>query len=263
MTEDNNRITTPEKFWIFHTSYWIFVAIVLFLYGFFYGHWEIALIRNIYIAIIGFSCSYFLHNIYIYYSPDKFGKRLTLVILLSMIAALISALLINPVTYSMLGYDIQNLQITDYLQHSLYYVLIYIVWSLLFFQLAGQALGSIKKVEQLAGSYIKQITVEKENCKLSLIPDDICYIKANGDYVEFFTNQTNYLKQGTIGYYEEALENNGFVRIHRSIIINKQKIQSVSGPSKGQYWVNLGESHEVRSSRKYQKTIKQLIPKAI
>ncbi|MCP4411240.1 MAG: hypothetical protein GY808_01505 [Gammaproteobacteria bacterium] len=186
MKDGTTQLTTPENFWVYHSSYWIFVAVVLFFYGYLYGHWEVALIRNIYIAIIGFACSYFLHNIYINYSPDKFGKRLGLVILLSLIAALISALLINPVAYSFLGYDIQDLQITNYLQHSLYYVLIYIVWSLLFFQLAGQISDKIIKNQPMTESNIKQITVEKDKQKLSLIPGDICYIKANGDYVAFF-----------------------------------------------------------------------------
>ncbi|MCP4411239.1 MAG: LytTR family transcriptional regulator [Gammaproteobacteria bacterium] len=72
-----------------------------------------------------------------------------------------------------------------------------------------------------------------------------------------------YLKQGTIAFYEEALESSGFVRIHRSIIINKQKIQSISGPNKGQFWINLGDNHEVRSSRKYQNLVEQILPKAI
>lgn len=244
-----------HKFWIFHITYWVFVGVVLFIYGLGYGHWEVAFIRNIYNPLIGMGLSLLMVNIYNRLSSN----RLPFVLLLSFGAALISSILVNPVTYALLGYDIRNLALSNIFQDVLYFALFYVVWSLLYLQMVRDPNFQEKNKEH---QKLSPIPVSKENKKYQLDPKDITHIQANGDYVEFFTANNQYLKQGTISFYEEALNSGPFKRIHRSTIINTEKIQSISGPSKGQFWIKLGEAHEVRSSRNYQTTIEALLPKA-
>jgi DNA-binding LytR/AlgR family response regulator len=252
-------ITSNRDFWIFHAVYWAFVGLVLFLYGLTYGHWEVALVRNIYNPLVGFGCSYLIRAVYNHGMPPTFPRRLLLILVLSGLGALVSSLVVNPVTYALLGYDLQNLALRNVLQDGLYFLLFYLVWSLLYLQLVGKTLTGASST---AVAVLDAISVTKNNRKLKLDPLNISYIQASGDYVEFFTGQESYLKKGTISSYEQSLASGPFVRIHRSIIINTQKIQSVSGPSKGQFWINLGEDHEVRSSRNYQQVVEGLLPEA-
>ncbi len=256
-------IASTKDFWIFHAIYWAVTGLLLFLYGLTYGHWEVALVRNLYNPLVGFGCSYLMQALYVHKYPATFHTRLLMVLLLSLAGALVSALLVNPVTYALLGYEVQHLALSNLLKDGLYFVLFYLVWSLLYLQLSGKPLAepTTSVAPAMPGS-LETITVTKGERKLNLDPLKICYIQASGDYVEFHTRQEQYLKQGTISYYEQALSDGLFVRIHRSIIVNQAQIKSISGPVKGQYWINLGEGREVRSSRNYQSVVANLIPEA-
>jgi hypothetical protein len=253
-------ITSNKDFWVFHTVYWVFVGLVLFLYGLTYGHWEVALVRNIYNPLVGFGCSYLIRAVYKHALPSTFLKRLSVIVLLSALGALVSSLVANPVTYALLGYELQSLTLKNILQDGLYFMLFYLVWSLLYLQLMGRTLVGASSGEESAA--LEAITVTKNRRKFKLDPLNITYIQASGDYVEFFTGQESYLKQGTISSYEQSLGSGPFVRIHRSTIINTSKIESISGPGKGQFWISLGGDQEVRSSRKYQRVVEGLLPNA-
>ena len=57
--------------------------------------------------------------------------------------------------------------------------------------------------------------------KIIIIPlEEIAYIKAEDDYVSIHTTTKKYLKQATMGFFEEFLPHEKFVRIHRSYLIN-------------------------------------------
>ena len=94
----------------------------------------------------------------------------------------------------------------------LYFVLLYLVWSLLYLQLIGKSLVSASA----APVQMEPINVTKGSQVSKLDPANICCIKASGDYVEFCTSAESYLKSGTISFYERALENGPFFGIHRS-----------------------------------------------
>ena len=55
--------------------------------------------------------------------------------------------------------------------------------------------------------------------------DDILMLKAEGSYTQFILeNDKSILTSRSIGKYEELLEENGFVRIHQSTIVNLKHI---------------------------------------
>ena len=190
--------------------------------------------------------------------PAGFIGRLLLISGLSVAGALISAFVVNPITFGMLGYEIGNLPMRTLFQDVLYFVLLYLVWSLLYLQLIGKSLGSAPAVP----GTMEPINVTKGNQVFKLDPANISCIKASGDYVEFCTSAESYLKSGTISFYERALENGPFVRIHRSFIVNRDKIVSVAGPTKGQYWIKMQDGQELRSSRRYREVVESLTPPA-
>ena len=67
--------------------------------------------------------------------------------------------------------------------------------------------------------------VVKDNGKIRIIPTaHIQYLEAADDYVKIHTAEGVFLKNKTMGYFEEVLEAQNFIRIHRSYIINVQLI---------------------------------------
>ena len=267
-------MTAPKKgFWVFHSVYWIIAGLVLFLYGLGYGHWEVALVRNIYNPLLGFGVSFLMSVGYAHRMPQQNIYRLVFVIAASVAGALLSALIVNPITYGLLGYDLRALTASDIFTDGLYFALFYLVWSLLYLQISNQPLFPAIVTDEASkkgggaaplrsAAPIETINVEKAGAKLKLHVGDITHIVANGDYVEFFTAADTYLKLGTIGSYEEMLSPGPFKRVHRSTIVNADKIMTISGPAKGQYWITLEGGAEVRSSRNAQSVVEDMAPKA-
>ena len=67
------------------------------------------------------------------------------------------------------------------------------------------------------------IYADKKNYKVYL--DDILYLESLKDYVRVFTTERSLVTKSTISHYEELLPTD-FLRIHRSFIVNKNKISA-------------------------------------
>src|SRR5699024_10130878 len=59
--------------------------------------------------------------------------------------------------------------------------------------------------------------------------EDILYIMSDSDYTEIHLKGKMHLSSETLRYWEEFLNRNMFVRIHKSYIINTTKIEKISG----------------------------------
>jgi two-component system LytT family response regulator len=73
-----------------------------------------------------------------------------------------------------------------------------------------------------------QRVVVKTAGKIQIIPVfDIEFLEAADDYVKIKTKKGVYLKNKTMNYFEQVLDNQQFVRIHRSFIINVSMINRI------------------------------------
>lgn len=64
---------------------------------------------------------------------------------------------------------------------------------------------------------------------IKLIVSDIHFIQSDADYTEVFTTEKKYLSQEPLRYWEETLDNEQFIRTHRSYILNISKIEKIVG----------------------------------
>ncbi|GAC1394950.1 MAG: hypothetical protein NVSMB63_14220 [Sediminibacterium sp.] len=63
--------------------------------------------------------------------------------------------------------------------------------------------------------------VLKDNGKIKIIPTaNIQYLEAADDYVKIHTAEGVFLKNKTMNYFEQVLEQQQFIRIHRSYLVN-------------------------------------------
>ena len=70
--------------------------------------------------------------------------------------------------------------------------------------------------------------VVKNNTQIKIIPTlNIQYLEAADDYVKIHTAEGIFLKNKTMGYFEETLEAQNFIRIHRSYLVNVQLITRI------------------------------------
>lgn len=70
--------------------------------------------------------------------------------------------------------------------------------------------------------------VLKDNGKIKIIPTvNIQYLEAADDYVKIHTAEGVFLKNRTMQYFEQQLDQQQFVRIHRSYLVNVQLISRI------------------------------------
>lgn len=89
-----------------------------------------------------------------------------------------------------------------------------------------------KKTETFLDSFVTSPQTErivvKIGGKIRIIPiHEIIYLEAANDYVKIHTKDAALLKNKTMGYFEQTLDPDQFVRTHRSFIINVQEITRI------------------------------------
>ena len=97
--------------------------------------------------------------------------------------------------------------------------------------------------------FIDRVVV-KDRHKIHIIPvDKIKYIESMDDYVMIYTNEGRHIKQKTMKYFENHLNENNFIRIHRSYIINVDFIQHLEQTGKESYQIILKNSKQLPVSK--------------
>jgi two-component system LytT family response regulator len=78
--------------------------------------------------------------------------------------------------------------------------------------------------------------VVKEGGNIRIIPvHEIQYVEAYDDYVKIFTLKEMFLKKKTMSFYEQSLDPDQFVRVHRSYILQLSQITRIEPLEKDSY----------------------------
>jgi len=72
-----------------------------------------------------------------------------------------------------------------------------------------------------------------------------------GCYLELHTGATTHLVRDTIGSMEARLDSSRFVRIHRSVMVNIDRVRELQPAFHGEFAVSLHTGHRLRCSRTY------------
>jgi two-component system LytT family response regulator len=92
--------------------------------------------------------------------------------------------------------------------------------------------------------------VIKDGSKISIVPvETIKWIEAQDDYVMINAEQGRFLKKKTMKFFENHLDENMFIRIHRSYIINADFIQHLEQKGKESYQLILKNGRELPVSK--------------
>ncbi len=88
--------------------------------------------------------------------------------------------------------------------------------------------------------------------------DQIDWIQASGNYVKIKVGAEHYTLREGIGRIAQRLDSK-FVRIHRSIIVNAQRIRELQPCNSGEYMVVLKDGKELSCSRGYRSNLRRFI----
>jgi DNA-binding LytR/AlgR family response regulator len=188
------------------------------------------------------------------------ARKLLWTILISVFAALLMAVILNPILYLMLGMELGQVHLEILITGTLYFALLFLLWSALYFQWANQPVVEQPLVE--TGDLRRTFKVEKMGERRLLQDRDICCVIASGDYVELVTDSNSYLLKETLANIERQLDSGRFKRIHRSTIVNSDMIESVVRKAGGAFELTLQGGNTVQSSRSYKVAVESILPKA-
>ena len=109
-----------------------------------------------------------------------------------------------------------------------------------------------------SANYPSKILVQSQNKLVTVGVEDVIRIEAFGDYSKLITEDKTYLSNYGISTLEEKLNPSIFIRVHRSSIINLNKVKELNKYTKS-YDVTMQNEDVVRVSRGYMDNIKKLM----
>lgn len=88
---------------------------------------------------------------------------------------------------------------------------------------------------------------------------DIDWVGGAGVYVHLHVGGQQYLLRETLRALEDRLPSPPFLRVHRSAIVNTERIRSVESLSHGDYLAHLDDDTPIRVSRRYRDAISAMV----
>jgi two-component system LytT family response regulator len=89
--------------------------------------------------------------------------------------------------------------------------------------------------------------------------EEVDWIEAAGNYVELHVAKDSHLLRETMSKLETRLDSGKFLRIHRRIIVNVERIKQLEGVTHGEYVVVLKDGTRLSSSRGYREGLHRLL----
>ena len=125
----------------------------------------------------------------------------------------------------------------------------------------GSDARALAVLERIASQpkYLNRIAVRGAAGTSFVDTKDVDWLKAAENYVELHVGTECYLVEVTIAEIARQLDRACFVRIHRSVIVNAERIRNVQSASHSEYLVTLANGIQLRSGRTYRETMQRLI----
>ena len=123
-----------------------------------------------------------------------------------------------------------------------------------------QLLALLGEVEKRHESPFPERLVVKTSGKVVFIKvADLDWVDAAGNYVRLHVAGDSYLMRETMGRLESRLDPKQFLRIHRSTIVNIERIRELQQQFHGDYLVVLKSGQRLTLSRSYRDKIQELL----
>lgn len=107
--------------------------------------------------------------------------------------------------------------------------------------------------------YIKRLTIKLTGRTILLPTDEIDWIETHGNYLKVHAGRESHLIRGTMQSLETKLNPEQFVRVHRSVIVNIEKIKEIYPRSNGDQDLVLQNGRQLMLSRNYRDKFFELL----
>ena len=91
---------------------------------------------------------------------------------------------------------------------------------------------------------------------------DVDWIEAMDNYVRLHVGRETHLMRETLSHLEQRLPVQSFLRIHRSTIVNVDRIREVQPWFAGDYVLILGDGTKLTTGRNYRGAVRELLDRS-
>src|SRR4029453_4985095 len=92
--------------------------------------------------------------------------------------------------------------------------------------------GELSGAARPAGTWLSRIAI-RDGSSVTVVPvDRVDYIEAQDDYIAVYAGDRMHLKEQTLPTLEANLDPRRFIRIHRSYILNLDRLAQLDRPAK-------------------------------
>jgi DNA-binding LytR/AlgR family response regulator len=114
------------------------------------------------------------------------------------------------------------------------------------------------RLQKLARRPSTRIAIKVNGRILFIKPSDVVAVLAEGNYVLLQQESVSYFLRESISVVAEKLEPFGFIRIHRSVIVNAAFVEEIKPYSTGEYGLRVKGGKEYTVTRTYKGNLKSL-----
>jgi two-component system LytT family response regulator len=123
---------------------------------------------------------------------------------------------------------------------------------------ATKLIETLPQLQKLCRPQYPRIAIKAKGRILFINPGDVVAIQAEGNYVLLQRESGSYLLRESISELAEKLKPYGFIRIHRSVLVNTSFVEEIKPYLTGEYGLRVKGGKEYTVTRTYKKNLKSL-----
>jgi DNA-binding LytR/AlgR family response regulator len=121
-----------------------------------------------------------------------------------------------------------------------------------------KSMDTFPGLEPVARRQCLRVAIKVRGTILFIHLDEVIAVQALGKSVMLHRNASSYRLSESISVLAEKLESHGFIRIHRSVLVNALFVEEIRPLSTGEYCLRVEGGKQYTVTRTYKKNLKSL-----
>jgi two-component system LytT family response regulator len=128
--------------------------------------------------------------------------------------------------------------------------------------LSQRLLAALEQIKSRP-TYLERLVIKNNGHLFFLKTEEVNWFEAEGNYVRLHAGKESCLLRDTISSLETQLDPKKFVRVHRSAIVNIDRIQELQPWFHGEYRILMQDGAQLTLSRSYRDKLNELLGKSL
>ena len=123
---------------------------------------------------------------------------------------------------------------------------------------AAALIEALPQLQRLSRAQYPRIAIQAKGRILFINPGEVVAVQAEGNYVLLQRESGSYFLRESISEVAEKLKPYGFIRIHRSVLVNASFVEEIRPQMTGEYGLRVKGGREYTVTRTYKRNLKSL-----